>query len=95
MFWVVEDSGVRHLRAWSCADARSKNTNYWWCPEAGFSGSTKHHFFATEFKARLKLAHNLAIEKAALDEAIKQNDCREYEIYDEQKRNSRKVSKRK
>ncbi len=55
MFWVVEETGIRHLKCWECHPSE----DMWWCPEAGFSGSTKHHFFDTEKAALDKSIQNL------------------------------------
>ncbi len=56
MFWVVEDSQVRYLKCWECTGSE----DLWWCPQAGFSGSSKHHFFDTEKTALEKLISSLS-----------------------------------
>lgn len=56
MFWVVEDRRVRHLRCYECPP---NDDTVWWCPEAGFSGSTAHHFFQTQQEAELKFREKL------------------------------------
>lgn len=63
MFWVLEDTGVRYLKCWDCPP----NKDMWWCPQAGFSGSRKHHFFYSEKIALEKHINNLTREKAEVE----------------------------
>ncbi len=67
MFWVVEETGVRYLKAWECADSHGTKTEYWWCPQAGFSGGRSHYFFQSQKKALEKLVENLHAEKKSIE----------------------------
>jgi len=71
MFWVLEDSDVRYLKCWEC----NASGDIWYCPQAGFSGDVRHHFFTDEKTALEKLVLNLTAKKfeveIVLNKAIK------------------------
>lgn len=68
MFWVLGDYDVRYLKCWECNSAEG---NLWWCPQAGFSGTTTHHFFESEETALEKLVAQLSVEKSETEILLK------------------------
>ena len=76
MFWVLGDYDVKHLKCWDCDSA---DGSLWWCPQAGFSGTTRHHFFTDEKTALEKLVSDLCSRKChietQLNKAVKRLDA--------------------
>lgn len=60
--WAVVDGYVKHVTAWSCAPS---TTNYWWCPEVGYSLAFGVHLFESEHEA-------LVVAIKELEEQIKE-----------------------
>lgn len=66
-WWAVADGDVVEVTGYSCAP---NNTDMWWCPEVGFSGTEGYHLFKTQDEAFTKAISESERDLVALQKRV-------------------------